>query len=91
MPTSNVTVTSTAAQIIGANSTNRVSLAIINLSSSITLYFSFESGVTASGSLAGAPLLPGQSVTLTGPEAVFGITASSTAAVSVVEERKDGT
>lgn len=90
MPLVTVTAKTSAVQAATMNLQNRVGIALINLSTTITVFFGFDDTVTASGTKVGTPLLPGQSVGMSGPQAIWVITDSGTASVSVTEERKDG-
>ena len=76
-----VSVGTTAAALPATALTNRRALIVFN-NGTITVYLG-ESGVTAAG---GFPLLPGQSLVLeTGTTAIYGITASGTVEVRVLE------
>ena len=89
-----VSVTTSAVSLIAANR-RRISLIIHNLSTSVTVYIGIDNTVTAStASTAGEALLPGERLTISFEGdtfqylyrgAFFGITASGTADVRVME------
>ena len=77
---------STASEVIGVTAGRRVRLTILNTDTGITVYFGNTTGVTSS---TGFPLKPGAAFTFEGPSAsgeVYGIAASGTPTIALVEE-----
>lgn len=80
MGTAQVSVASAATQIVASNSTRRA-VCIVNTDTSKTVYLG-SSGVTA---LTGHALPAGSAITIPLTIAIYGITATGTAAVTEIE------
>ena len=77
---------STASEVIGVTDGRRIRLTILNMDSSITVYFGNATGVT---SATGFPLKAGAGFTFEGSSAggeIYGIAASGTPSIAIVEE-----